>query len=237
MRSVLLVLALCVAVTCRADYPVVDRQNLMQSKITAAEAIEHTRLQTEQLRRQLAMLEQMLRNTRNAEKFTWDEAHRVLVLLEQIEQQYETISTQPGQRVADNYRDLKQARSEPRTVQQARRAYTRQNQDQMNAYRNSLDSIRVQRRALAEEAEVLQGLVKTAQTAEGRMQALQAGNQLASQQIGQLQKMRRTLLTLQELFTQEWIAKSAREAEQRAARERMLEEVSAIDTKDGPGVW
>ena len=97
--------------------------------------------------------------------------------------------------------------------------------------------LRAQRSALDDEARDLKRLVRIAQSADGRMQALQAGNQFASQQIGQMQKLRSVLLGMQEILTLEQLTGNALETEQRAAHQRMLEQADEINTGDGGSAW
>lgn len=61
--------------------------------------------------------------------------------------------------------------------------------------RTALLAVGMQTGAFADEDAVLQTLVDRSATAQGRMQAIQAGNEIAAQQVQQLQKLREMIAT------------------------------------------
>ena len=217
--------------------PVVDAANLTQNMRIAMSSARQTAALNRQLKKQIESLQQIKRNGRTLTRFEWDRAHRTLTRLSNLAREHQTISTRPLREIESIYRTAEQARNNPRSPRQARDAYQHQQRDRINAYRYSLDSIRAQRTALKDEARDLKRLVRIAQSADGRMQALQAGNQFASQQIGQMQKLRSVLLGMQEILTLEQLTGNALETEQRAAHQRMLEQADEINTGDGGSAW
>ncbi|MCY4425858.1 MAG: hypothetical protein OXC05_02350 [Halieaceae bacterium] len=237
-RCVGLLLLLATGSTSHASgMPVLDAANLAQNLRIATNNARQTVALNRQLKKQIESLQQLKRNGRTLTRFEWDRAHRTLSRLSSLAREHQTISTRPLREIESIYRTAEQARSNPRSPRQARDAYQHQQQDRINAYRHSLDSIRAQRSALEDEARDLRRLVRIAQTADGRMQALQAGNQFASQQIGQMQKLRSVLLGMQEMLTLGQLTGNALETEQRAAHQRMLEQAAEINTSDGGSAW
>ena len=217
--------------------PVIDAANLAQNLRIAMNTARQTVALNRQLKKQIESLQQIKRNGRTLTRFEWDQAHRTLTRLSNLAREHQTISTRPLREIEAIYRTAEQARNNPRSPRQARDIYQHQQRDRINAYRHSLDSIRAQRTALEEETRDLKRLVRIAQSADGRMQALQAGNQFASQQIGQMQKLRSVLLGMQEMLTLEQLTDNALETEQRAAHRRMLEQADEINTGDGGSAW
>ncbi len=55
---------------------------------------------------------------------------------------------------------------------------------------SAMKSANLQQSQFSDEAKAMQSIEKMGRTAKGRMQAIQVGNQIASQQVGQMQKLR-----------------------------------------------
>ena len=79
------------------------------------------------------------------------------------------------------------------------------------------------------ETSQLDTLVQQSQTAAGRMQAIQAGNQIAAMQVQQLQKMR-TMLNDQIQAGSSWYAQQAETAAAKMAADQQADSGTVVDS-------
>ncbi len=111
-----------------------------------------------------------------------------------------------------NYNDyLKQAGKNPTYMQDNYKRWQEQGADAM---RVAMKASGMNVSTLADEDDMLSQLVARSQNAEGRMQAIQAGNEIAAQQVQQLQKLRELLnaqIQSQSLFYAQQIERDGRD--------------------------
>ncbi len=188
-----------------AGLPVIDVSNLAQNIITAIRqtiavaqqasqlANEGTMIanQVEHLARQLQMLEDMLANSRHAQDLTWGEVDQVMASLANALDLGMSISYAMGD-LATAFPDRFPGYVAPTDWTVAYRDWSQTALDSLLATMTAaglnvadapsvdaaLDMLRVENR-----------------TAEGRMEALQVGNQLASLQIEEMTKLRQLVAT------------------------------------------
>jgi P-type conjugative transfer protein TrbJ len=97
--------------------------------------------------------------------------------------------------------------------------------------RTALKAAGAQASMFASEDQVMRQLLSRSQSAQGRMQAIQVGNEIAAQQVQQMQKLRE-LLASQSTLQANWIAQ---QVEQRAADDAFRKEFRARKVQNSPG--
>jgi P-type conjugative transfer protein TrbJ len=191
-----------------ANMPVLDVSNLAQNTITAAKTAAAVEKQIQQYKLQLQQYQDMLNNSLTPSSYVWDNANDTINKLLQETDTLDYYKSQAGN--LDNYLSRYQDTdyyqkspcftSEGCTAQQRQALMNTQTLDseaQKRANDAMLMGIDQQQTALKNDSQNLASLQKQATTAQGRMEALQAANQLASAQTNQLLQIRALLVAQQ----------------------------------------
>jgi P-type conjugative transfer protein TrbJ len=169
---------------------VLDPTNLIQNTISALKAIESVINEVQMIANQVKQIENLVQNTRSYSG-VWDqEALPRLMRLGQIIEQEQAIAYAMAgmDRVfRDRYPGYK-----PITDWAA--AYDQWTRTTLDTLRGSLAAVRLHADDFADEQRRIQTLTALSDSAEGRMQAIQAGNMLAAEQIQQLAKLRQLMM-------------------------------------------
>ena len=169
---------------------VLDPTNLIQNTISAVKAIESVINEVQMIANQVKQIENLVQNTR-AYAGVWDrEALPSLVRLGQIIEQEQAIAyTMAGMdRVfRDKYPGY-------RPIIDWAAAYDQWTRTTLDTLRGTLAAVRLHADDFADEQRRVQTLTALSDSAEGRMQAIQAGNMLAAEQIQQLAKLRQLMM-------------------------------------------
>jgi type IV secretion system protein TrbJ len=169
---------------------VLDPTNLIQNTISALKAIESVINEVQMIANQVKQIENLVQNTRSYAG-VWDqEALPRLMRLGQIIEQEQAIAYAMAgmDRVfRDRYPGYK-----PITDWAA--AYDQWTRTTLDTLRGSLAAVRLHADDFADEQRRIQTLTALSDSAEGRMQAIQAGNMLAAEQIQQLAKLRQLMM-------------------------------------------
>src|SRR5438094_1832733 len=169
---------------------VLDPTNLIQNTISALKAIESVINEVQMIANQVKQIENLVQNTR-AYSGVWDrEAFPSLVRLGQIIEQEEAIAYA----MAGMDRVFRDKYPGYRPITDWAAAYDQWTRTTLDTLRGTLGAVRFHADDFADEQRRVQTLTALSDSAEGRMQAIQAGNMLAAEQIQQLAKLRQLMM-------------------------------------------
>jgi P-type conjugative transfer protein TrbJ len=169
---------------------VLDPSNLVQNTISALKAVESVINEVQMLANQVKQIENMVQNTRNYAG-VWDrKALPRLMRLGQIIEQEQGIAYA----MAAMDRTFRERYPGYRPITDWATAYDQWTRTTLDTLRGSLASMRLHADDFADEQRRIQTLTALSDSAEGRMQAVQAGNMLAAEQIQQLAKLRQLMM-------------------------------------------
>ena len=208
--------------------PVIDTVNLQQNVVSAVEGINQTMKMIQQYQLQLQQYENMIQNTLAPAAFVWNKVEQVNNRLLGAMNTLSYYRSQAGNLDGYLYKYQNSAyyMSSPcfsargcseseRNTLFANRALGSDAQKRANdAMIRSLD---MQQEELVADARRLTALQAAAQTSQGQMQAIQAANQLASNQASQLMQIRSLLIAQQTAEAARQSALADIEAQQEAA--------------------
>jgi type IV secretion system protein TrbJ len=241
----IVVLTFFLSTPARAGIPVIDGTNLLQNIVSAIEAVLQTAKQIEQYETQLQQYEDQIKNTLSLETYIWDQAQSTISGLIDTVDTLSNFKTQMGSIDAylEKFQDVDYYRNSPCFTAQGCsdsemealnkvRALGSESQKKANdALMKGIDS---QQETLKSDAEKLESLQQSAQNAEGRMEAIQAANQIASQEANQLLQIRGILLAQQNALAARNQTVMDKEAQESAAGERFR---SGSLTPSTPKSW
>jgi len=169
---------------------VLDPTNLVQNTISALKAIESVINEVQMIANQIRQIENMVQNTRTYGG-VWDqEALPRLNRLGQIIEQEQAIAYA----MAGMDRIFRERYPGYRPVTDWATTYDQWTRTTLDTLRGSLAAVRLHADDFADEQRRIQTLTALSDSAEGRMQAIQAGNMLAAEQIQQLAKLRQLMM-------------------------------------------
>ena len=169
---------------------VLDPTNLIQNTISALKAIESVINEVQMIANQVKQIENLVQNTR-AYAGVWDrEALPSLVRLGQIIEQEQAIAYA----MAGMDRVFRDKYPGYRPITDWAAAYDQWTRTTLDTLRGTLAAVRLHADDFADEQRRVQTLTALSDSAEGRMQAIQAGNMLAAEQIQQLAKLRQLMM-------------------------------------------
>lgn len=214
--------------------PVFDAANLQQSAISAVEAVNQTLKQIEQYALQLQQFEDQIKNSVAPAAYVWDQAQRTMNKIIALQNQVEFYMSQAGSvdtylRKFGNvaaYRGNPYFKAGGGTEENRKKLYEAEelgSEAQKNANDNVVKTLENQQTALKADAANLEQLQAKAQSSQGRMEAIQYANQLASHQSNQLLQLRGLLMAQIAAENAQDQTVAAREARQQAAREIIWE--------------
>jgi P-type conjugative transfer protein TrbJ len=169
---------------------VLDPTNLIQNTISALKAIESVINEVQMIANQVKQIENLVQNTRSYAG-VWDqEALPRLMRLGQIIEQEQAIAYA----MAGMDRVFRDKYPGYRPITDWAAAYDQWTRTTLDTLRGSLAAGRLHADDFADEQRRVQTLTALSDSAEGRMQAIQAGNMLAAEQIQQLSKLRQLMM-------------------------------------------
>lgn len=168
-----------------------------------------------QIQNQVKQIENMVMNSVSPATYVWSEADRSIQKLLDLQKKYQGLLEGSGG--IDNYLKgytdrealLEKLKNNPYNASYAREY--EYNKKKIEQEKRAVEQILQQQQNLEAEAKELAKLQQNAQSAQGRMEALQYANQFASMQNEQLMAMRTLLL-------QEYQARHAKEEEEAAKK-------------------
>lgn len=205
-----------------------DPTNVVQTTISAQQAVKQTAQQLQQYQTQLQQLQNQLQNTANPANFVWDDANATINQILATQDTIERYKTQAGSMDAylQQFGDT-QHYQESSCIGTGGCTSAQLDQLGDNQYRGSdaqktsndalLKNLDAQQSQLRNDATTLASLQQNAQSSTGQMQALQAANQLASHQAAQLIQIRSLLMAQQTAEATRVQMQLDQEAKQQAA--------------------
>jgi type IV secretion system protein TrbJ len=150
------------------------------------ELVHQTLKQAEQLAAQLQMLNNMVQNLKNIPNQIWSTIAQDLQAVLRVVQQGQALAFSASN-ISEEFK-----RKFPGFVQPTNyiASYKSWSDTTRDSIRGSLAAANLQSQQFATEESALSQLRSMSQSAEGRMQALQVGTQVAVEQVAQLQKLR-----------------------------------------------
>jgi P-type conjugative transfer protein TrbJ len=169
---------------------VLDPTNLIQNTLSALKAIESVINEVQMIANQVKQIENLVQNTRSYAG-VWDqEALPRLMRLGQIIEQEQAIAYA----MAGMDRVFRERYPGYRPITDWAAAYDQWTRTTLDTMRGTLAAVRLHSDDFADEQRRIQTLTALSDSAEGRMQAIQAGNMLAAEQIQQLTKLRQLMM-------------------------------------------
>jgi type IV secretion system protein TrbJ len=211
---------------------VFDPSNEANTYLSSLEDVAQTLKQVEQYGTQLQQYENELKNTVAPAAYVWDQANSTM---NQLRGATDTLSYYKQQAGSVNgylskFQDVNYYRGSPcfssDGCSPAERAAIQQSQmlgsqAQKRANDAMFQGLDQQQNNLQNDAAQLQLLQSQAGNADGQMKAIQAGNQLASNQANQLLQIRSLMMTQQNAIATKMQADADREAQYAAASEQL----------------
>ena len=196
------------------------------------------------IQNQLNMYQNLLDNTSNLGSFMWGNVFSDLQALAAAVQQGNAIAysasnmnTQWQQR----YQGYSNYLANTYGPGNFRTDYQSWYSTQRDGLHGALRSAHLQSQQFATEEATLNTLENMSQTASGRMQAIQVGNQIAMQQVRQTQKLRELVMAQIQAQTNYLASEAEKDAANQARAERYFSGSSSTVTGDGqqynPGNW
>ncbi len=227
---------LCLLVGAQANaggIPVIDVTNITQTTISALESVKQTLQQIEQYQVQLQQYEDQIRNTLAPSAYLWDQTNQIMAKVVSTIDTLENYKQQAGSIDAylAKFQDVNYYRSSPcfgpngcteKEMEALRQSQTAGSQAQKWANDAAIKGIELQQGQIQQDADKLVQLQQSAETAQGRMEAIQLTNQLASEQAAQLMQIRSLLLAQQAAEVARLQADADKEAMARAAHEQAI---------------
>ncbi len=164
----------------------IDPSNLVQNTATAVNTASQLVIQSQQLQAELKDIENYKGNTGQ-----WANTQNLLYQLANQVQQGQALAYQM-QDLDTQYRSRFPGYVAPQNYQQSYRDWAQTTHDTLLS---TLASAGMQVDQFHHEQDSLNQLAHLSQTAQGRMQAIQVGNMLATQQVSQLQGLRQLVAT------------------------------------------
>jgi len=236
-----------------AGIPVIDGANVALSKVTSIESVAQTlkqieeyKTQIDQYTNQLEQYENMLQNTAAPASYIWDQAQSTINKLTAATDTLAYYKQQAGS--LDSYlgkfQDLNYYRNSPcfsaSGCSDADRAALQKSQElasqsQKKANDAIFQGLEQQQSNIKQDASKLEDLQRSAQGAQGQMQAIGYANQLASQQTNQLLQIRSLLMAQQNALAAKMQGEADKEAMNQAASEQFWDMGGATNRSKSKG--
>lgn len=209
---------------------VIDHSNVYQSTITATQSVKQTLQQIEQYQTQVQQLEDQIRNTAAPGVYLWDQTQHIAESAFNVANTLDRFKSEHGSlhNYLKKFHDLDFYRAAPcygypgctpQDLENLKQSEVVGAAAQKQANDRVIKGLAFQQRQIKADAVRLQQLQQQAQQAKGRMEALQAANQLSSHQSAQLLQVRTLMVTQNAAQTARAQTVAAREARQMAAHE------------------
>jgi len=195
---------------------------LIAIQLKEVQQLEHL---AQQIQNQLQMIHHMATQARRLSQTEWGQTFTNLQRLNSVVQQ--------GQALAYSYGSLDQMMRQtyPGYDEYSRTVLNRDtfedrfkgwNRTTMDTMQGTLKAMNLQASLFASEESTMQTLQELSQSAVGRMQALQAGNQIAAQQVRQTQMLRQLLMVQMGMQAAFLAGQEDRDAAQHSAYQRFM---------------
>lgn len=240
-------ISLGIATSTYAAMVVVDPGNIAQTTISAIENVAQTSKQIEQYQTQLMQYEDQLKNSLAPANYIWDQATSTINKLVHATDTLNYYKQQLGNidQYLAKFQDVNFYKKHPCFAtnncskaewDSLQKSHVLGSEVQKKANDALLRGLDQQQANLQKDAQQLQRLQSQASGADGHMKALQAANQLASNQANQLLQIRGLLMAQQNAMAVKMQADADLEAKQKAAHEAFTKGGYIVPTSN-PKKW
>lgn len=181
-----------------------------------------------QLQQQYQMLMNQIQNLQNVPNQVWDNAQQNIDQLSGEIQQGQSLAYSMSnldsafKQEYPGYADSQEATT---NYSKAYQGWVKTNQDTMNGV---LDQMHTSYQQLGSEEALNAQLAQQAQSAQGRMQAIQVGSEIASQEVSQLQKLKATIMAQTNAQAEYYAYQTQKDAIQQKSVDEVLNGASDI---------
>lgn len=225
-----------------AGIPVIDGTNVSQTTISALQNVAAVLKQVQQYSMQLQQYEDQLKNSLAPAAYIWDQAQDTMSKLQDAQSELERYKNSLGSidqfvntyLSSSSYNSSCLAKGVCSAAELAKISEnaTVQNDIEKNANDAAFKSLSAQQSSLNADASKLDRIQRSAQSAQGRMEALGAANQLAAAQANQLMKIRQMLISQYNAITAKMASDQAEEAQSKAIVKSMYSSgINSVFTK------
>lgn len=173
--------------------------NNLQLVEQGSEMVSQTQKLASQLQKQVAMVNDMKTQAKTLSNQEWSHTSSALQQLAQISRQGEAIAYSSANMDALYHQKYKGYAAYSQSNSGSSVTYSDRYSEWSNTNRdstiNAMKSANLQQSQFADETVTMQTIENMGRTAQGRMQAIQVGNQIAAQQVGQMQKLRSLVMS------------------------------------------
>jgi P-type conjugative transfer protein TrbJ len=255
-RSVLACLVLIALVAMPSStqaIPVFDPGNFAQNLVSAIELVDQSLTQVMQYQNQLLQYEEMVRNGLAPAVYTWDrivsiqnKLHTIASTLRNYRHWVRDLDDYLSKFAdLDYYRsarcygsDLSCPESEwERILRESQQMHGLGSESRKKTLDQLMRTLETSEQDMVEESANLEKLQREAQAAKGHMQALQAGNQLASAEVNQLMQIRIIMVAQYRAIAVQLLVEQTREAQQAVAGERYRRPMAQESPKERWDSW
>jgi P-type conjugative transfer protein TrbJ len=233
LSAILVISLIFCSVTAYAQIATIDAGNIVQSTISAEQAITQTAQQLQQYQAQLQQLQNQIQNTTNPSSFQWDNANATINNVLASVNTLNSFKTQAGS-IATYLAQYSNATQYQTTscigtggctgaqIQQINASQYTGSDSQKTANDNMMITLNAQQQQLQNDASNVATLQQNAQGSTGQMEAMQAANQLASNQAVQLMQIRSLMIAQQTAEATRAETVVDKEAQQQAASDAFI---------------
>jgi P-type conjugative transfer protein TrbJ len=244
----------CLAIPMRTSAIFVfDAGNFAQNLVSAIESVDQSLTQIQQYQTQLRQYEEMVRNGAAPAVYTWD---RIVSIQNKLRSMATSLRDyRHWLRDLDDYLkrfgDLDYYRSAEcygsnlkcpegvwdRILRESAEMHALASESRKKTLDQLMRSLDTSEGELKDESTNLEKLQRQAQSADGQMKALQAGNQLASAEVQQLMQMRTIMVAQYRAIAVQAEWEQSEEAQQTAAGERFRDPMAKDSPKQRWTAW
>jgi P-type conjugative transfer protein TrbJ len=203
--------------------PVIDAANLTQTIIQVVNDVTKIAHQATQIANQVQQIQNQVTNTLTIPNPVWGQIQAQLQPLLQVVQQGQAIAYTAGNVEAlfqTRFPDYNGWLSTHFGPDDFRQSYQQWYTTQRDAISGALQVANLQAGQFQDEHVLMAQLHQMGNSAQGRMQALQVGSQIANQQVQQLQKLRQLVMSQMNMQANYMAAEAAKDAAKQAQAER-----------------
>lgn len=210
---------------------VFDPTNFAKNEITAANSIVMAAKQAELLKNRIESLALEMKNSEHITDFQWRELSQLLNEIEKTSEQGQAISY-----TMKNLDSEFRKRYSNQTSINYQQHYQNWNTTTLTTLENSLKSIGLSMSQLKSEDSTLRAIQHQSQSATGRMQVMQISNEIAAENVRQLQSLREVVALQANAQTAHMASQTARQANQDTEFQKILDNTEIDLTEDNsPG--
>ena len=209
-----------------AMIPVIDAVNAKLNLVTSLKTATMVIQQLQQIQNQLQSIKYQAANLKSLSGQNWDNARQALTQLGSAMQQGNALAysaSNVDQQFKQHFPGYSSGQGGTTDYSSQYKKWVQTNQDTMNGV---MDQINASYEQQSREEAFDQLLAQKAKSTQGRMQALQVGNEIAAEQIAQMQKLKATMMAQANAQAEYY----AYQAQKDAARQQSVDAV--VKTSD-----